>query len=115
VDVLANAHPQDVRLRLRAALRRIIDSIWLLVVPRGRDRLCVAKVRFTGGGQREVQGYLEPLSQDIIDGLLAGIEPTEEEIKAHQRRAAEAAGAGAGHQRRLKAGWRTGRCAGAAR
>lgn len=41
--------PQDVRLRLRAALRRIIDSIWLLVVRKGHTRLAEAQVWFTGG------------------------------------------------------------------
>jgi DNA invertase Pin-like site-specific DNA recombinase len=41
--------PQDTRLRLRAALRRVIDSIWLLVVPLGRDRVCAAQVWFAGG------------------------------------------------------------------
>jgi DNA invertase Pin-like site-specific DNA recombinase len=32
--------------RLRTALRRIVEGIWLLVVPRGRDRLCAAQVWF---------------------------------------------------------------------
>jgi DNA invertase Pin-like site-specific DNA recombinase len=44
--------PEDIRLRLRAALRRMVDSIWLLVVPRGRDRLCQAQVWFAGGAYR---------------------------------------------------------------
>jgi hypothetical protein len=34
---------------LRAALRRIVDSIWLLVVPRGQDRICAIQVWFAGG------------------------------------------------------------------
>jgi DNA invertase Pin-like site-specific DNA recombinase len=37
---------EDVRLRLRSALRRIIASVWILVVPRGRDRLCAVQVYF---------------------------------------------------------------------
>jgi DNA invertase Pin-like site-specific DNA recombinase len=41
--------PEDARLRLRSALRRIVESIWLLVVPRGKDRLCAVQVWFTGG------------------------------------------------------------------
>jgi DNA invertase Pin-like site-specific DNA recombinase len=50
-DVLDNApDPNEVRLRLRAVLRRIIDSVWLLVVPRGRDRVCAAQVWFAGSG-----------------------------------------------------------------
>jgi hypothetical protein len=43
--------PHDARLRLRAALRRIIDSIWLLVVTRGHARLCVAQVWFSEGAR----------------------------------------------------------------
>jgi DNA invertase Pin-like site-specific DNA recombinase len=41
--------PEDVRVRLRGALRRIIESVWLLPVPRGRDRLCAAQIYFSGG------------------------------------------------------------------
>jgi hypothetical protein len=37
------------RCRLRAALRRIISSIWILVVPRGDNRLAAIQVWFTGG------------------------------------------------------------------
>jgi hypothetical protein len=37
---------EDIRLRLRAALRRNVESIWILVVPHGRDRLCAAQVWF---------------------------------------------------------------------
>jgi DNA invertase Pin-like site-specific DNA recombinase len=43
------ADPKDARLRLRSALRQIIDSIWLLVVPRGRDRLCAVQIWFADG------------------------------------------------------------------
>jgi DNA invertase Pin-like site-specific DNA recombinase len=48
--------PQDARLRLRACLRRIVESVYLLVVPRrprGRDRLCAAQFHFAGGGRRD--------------------------------------------------------------
>lgn len=49
-EALATApDQQDARLRLRAALRRIIDSIHMLVVAHGRDRLCEAQVWFAGG------------------------------------------------------------------
>jgi DNA invertase Pin-like site-specific DNA recombinase len=41
--------PKDARLRLRAALRRVIETIWLVVVKRGRDRVCAVQVWFTGG------------------------------------------------------------------
>jgi hypothetical protein len=40
---------QEARLRLRSALRRVIDGIWMLVVPRGRDRLCAVQIWFAGG------------------------------------------------------------------
>jgi DNA invertase Pin-like site-specific DNA recombinase len=50
VEILDGAaDPRDARLRLRSALRRIIESIHLLVVPRGRDRLCAVQLWFTGG------------------------------------------------------------------
>jgi DNA invertase Pin-like site-specific DNA recombinase len=52
-DVLDGApDPDGVRLQLRAVLRRIIDCIWLFIVPKGRDRLCVAQVWFAGGARR---------------------------------------------------------------
>jgi DNA invertase Pin-like site-specific DNA recombinase len=43
------ADPMDARLRLRSALRRIISGIWIVVVPRGHNRLCEAQVWFAGG------------------------------------------------------------------
>jgi hypothetical protein len=46
------ADPDDVRLRLRTALRRTVESIWLLVVPRGRQRLAAVQVWFAGGRRR---------------------------------------------------------------
>jgi hypothetical protein len=39
------------RTRLRAVLRREITEIWLLIVPRGRSRLCAMQAWFTGGKQ----------------------------------------------------------------
>ncbi len=49
-SLLASASDQtDVRLRLRAVLRRVIAEIRLLVIPRGRDRLAVAQVWFVDG------------------------------------------------------------------
>jgi DNA invertase Pin-like site-specific DNA recombinase len=50
IDALAGAVDQrDARLRLRSALRRIVDQIWILVLPRGRLRLCAAQVWFADG------------------------------------------------------------------
>lgn len=53
VDVLDTAEDrEDVRLRLRAALRRNVDTIHVLVVPRGRERLCAVEIDFAEGGRR---------------------------------------------------------------
>jgi DNA invertase Pin-like site-specific DNA recombinase len=41
--------PDDARLRLRACLRHMIDSVWLLLVPRRRDRLACVQIWFAGG------------------------------------------------------------------
>jgi hypothetical protein len=47
IDALAAApDPTDTRLRLRSALRRIVESIYLLIVPRGRDRLLACQMFF---------------------------------------------------------------------
>jgi DNA invertase Pin-like site-specific DNA recombinase len=43
------ADPTDARLRLRAALRRIVESIRLRVVPCGIDRLALVDIWFAGG------------------------------------------------------------------
>jgi DNA invertase Pin-like site-specific DNA recombinase len=44
--------PQDARIRLRTALRQIVEGIWLLIVARGTARLAACQVWFKGGGQR---------------------------------------------------------------
>jgi DNA invertase Pin-like site-specific DNA recombinase len=44
--------PADARLRLRAALRRITEGIWVLVVPRGDTRICAVQIWFSGGNKR---------------------------------------------------------------
>ena len=41
--------PEAARVRLRVVLRRMVDSIWLLVVPQGRDRLAAVQMWFAGG------------------------------------------------------------------
>jgi DNA invertase Pin-like site-specific DNA recombinase len=50
----------DARLRLRAALRRVVEGVQLLIVPRGRGRLCAAQVCFGGGGCRDYLVHYEP-------------------------------------------------------
>jgi DNA invertase Pin-like site-specific DNA recombinase len=53
-DLLDEAKdPADVRLRLRAAIRRVVAEVWLCVVPRGRDRLARVQIHFTTGGRRD--------------------------------------------------------------
>jgi DNA invertase Pin-like site-specific DNA recombinase len=50
LEVLDSAPDQrDARLRLRAALRRLIEEIRLLVIPRGRDRWAMVQIWFRGG------------------------------------------------------------------
>jgi hypothetical protein len=50
VGALATApDPLEARLRLRLALRRILDSVWVLVVPRGKYRLCEVQIFFRAG------------------------------------------------------------------
>jgi DNA invertase Pin-like site-specific DNA recombinase len=44
------ADPADARLRLRSALRGIVESITLLVIPRGLDRLVAVRIDFAGAG-----------------------------------------------------------------
>jgi hypothetical protein len=48
--------PRDARLRIRSALRRMVDSISLLVVPRGHNRLCAVQLWFAEG--RRHRDYL---------------------------------------------------------
>src|SRR5207244_3768912 len=47
--LLSVVKTDDDCLRLRTVLRRIVSAIWLLVVPRGRDRLAFAQVWFEDG------------------------------------------------------------------
>src|SRR5262249_17416498 len=59
IDTLAAApDPRDARLRLRAALRRIVEVIQLLIVPRGQDRLCAVQIHFRGKHAGRQRNYL---------------------------------------------------------
>jgi DNA invertase Pin-like site-specific DNA recombinase len=51
-DASGPGDPDAARLRLRAALRRVIESIWVLVEPRGRDRHALVHVYFHGDTAR---------------------------------------------------------------
>jgi DNA invertase Pin-like site-specific DNA recombinase len=44
--------PKDARLRLRAALRRIVKEVWILPVALGKDRICAVQVFFAEGDSR---------------------------------------------------------------
>jgi DNA invertase Pin-like site-specific DNA recombinase len=46
-DVLKDPNNEDVRTRAGSIFRRIIDSIWLLVVSHGKRRQCAAQIWFT--------------------------------------------------------------------
>jgi DNA invertase Pin-like site-specific DNA recombinase len=54
VDALDGARDKaDARVRLRTELRRMVDSVWLLIVRRSMThRLCAVKVYFAGGESR---------------------------------------------------------------
>jgi hypothetical protein len=63
VDALASAPaPEAARLRLRAALRRIVDSVWVLIVPRGRVRLAAVQIDFAEGSRRNYLVWHRPPS-----------------------------------------------------
>jgi DNA invertase Pin-like site-specific DNA recombinase len=47
-----NPADETIRLRLRSAIQRIVSSIWLLVVPRGHDRVIATQIDFKGGARR---------------------------------------------------------------
>jgi hypothetical protein len=55
--------PEDARLRLRAALRRITEVAMLLIVPRGHARLCAVQFHFRGGAQRSYLLYYCPAAK----------------------------------------------------
>jgi DNA invertase Pin-like site-specific DNA recombinase len=61
LDVIDQAaDPEEARLRLRAVLRRFIDVVYLLVVPRGRDRLAAVQVFFVDDGHRNYLIHYSP-------------------------------------------------------
>jgi DNA invertase Pin-like site-specific DNA recombinase len=55
-DLLDSADdPADLRIRLRAAVRRVVEEIWVLVVRRGRDQLASVQVFFRTDNRDETQ------------------------------------------------------------
>jgi hypothetical protein len=52
-DVLDGApDPEGARTRLRAALRRVVESVWCLFVAKGVWRIAAVQIRFAGGACR---------------------------------------------------------------
>jgi hypothetical protein len=52
---LVRKHGDEARLKLRAVLRRVVETMSVLIVPRGSWKLCAVQFHFTGGATR---GYL---------------------------------------------------------
>jgi hypothetical protein len=50
--LLGGPDDEDVRLRLRSAVRRVIDSIHMLAAGRGKDRTAFVQLNFTSGAVR---------------------------------------------------------------
>src|SRR5262249_38564120 len=57
----------EARLRLRSALRRMTDSLWLLIISRGRTRLCAVQVWFAG--EKRHRDYLVMYRSAIDNGV----------------------------------------------
>jgi hypothetical protein len=61
LDVLDRApDPTEVRLQLRMVLQRIVDSIWLFVMAKGKKRITLVQMFFTGGKRRVYVIYFQP-------------------------------------------------------
>ncbi len=71
--------PEDARLRLRAGLRRIVSGMWVLVVPRGRERLAAVQIDFAKGTRRSYliryrgAGYCKPGFWQVASWTLAEV------------------------------------------
>jgi hypothetical protein len=64
--LLALVSTAEQRLRLRSLLRRVVEGIWVLVVPRGWDRVAALQMRFRG--TEEVRSYLIAYRKDVMPG-----------------------------------------------
>jgi DNA invertase Pin-like site-specific DNA recombinase len=54
LDVLHKApDAEELRVKLRAALRRIVEGVWCLFVARGATRIAAVQIWFTGGAHRD--------------------------------------------------------------
>jgi hypothetical protein len=54
VLIEAAEDPNEIRLQLRSALRRVIESIWMVVTTRGKTRLAMVEVYFKGSNRCRV-------------------------------------------------------------
>jgi DNA invertase Pin-like site-specific DNA recombinase len=54
------ADPDDVRLRLRPVLRRVVEEAWVFIVKRGSYQLCFVQFFFSGGARREFAVVYQP-------------------------------------------------------
>jgi hypothetical protein len=70
LDALAKApDPRDARVRLGAALRRLVDFISFLVLRRGAGKLAAVQVYFRGGARREyLIDYRAPNGNSKVKG-----------------------------------------------
>lgn len=54
VQILTKApNPLETRIKLRSAIRRIVEGIWCLFIPLGHNRLAAVQIWFTGGAHRD--------------------------------------------------------------
>jgi DNA invertase Pin-like site-specific DNA recombinase len=75
IETLAAApDPDDARMRLRGALRRIVEGIYLVVVARGSVRVCAVQVWFEKG--KKHRDYLIVSRPAYGNGKKARTEPT---------------------------------------
>jgi DNA invertase Pin-like site-specific DNA recombinase len=67
LDVLDNApDPEEARVRLRSALRRITEGIWCLFVGRGAWRIAAVQLWFTGGAHRDYIIFHRPATGGAV-------------------------------------------------
>lgn len=53
IDLIRDASdPDEMRLKLRPVLRRVVEAAWVLIVPRGSYRFACVQLFFAGGKQR---------------------------------------------------------------
>ncbi len=65
LDALKSApDPEDVRVRLRAAIRRVVEEVRCLFVGRGRTRVAAVQFRFRRGGRRDYLIATRPRHRD---------------------------------------------------